>query len=743
MVSGVMWGNGLFWAAENWAAIFCYRAAREAYARGELSDEDYDSAMDALEQSEEERLASEMEQYSFGGNRNIAKKPNSQYNKYRKVFFEENVFPPYNKSHSDSHEVAERWARSEDTQSGECRLISHRGVWYRIQAFDDLKYGYQIMEKIAAKDYEREAMRYGTITGYESLQDSLGKDAPQYNGRSSDGDAGYRADYDGSQHGRENHEIHGLGSHEVRRTELEHNRAGDRPGSRVDRTGENGSSVKADADEPQYSFSSSEILAVQGVGRKSVNSFTSADIKATEGLARRYWTEMREKSPFFRAWFGDWRVNDRTPVQVANKAGDTRGIQENEDTGWSIQVSGKVFNETRNHAATGNRRARAYLPYINDIVKKAVLLDSYTMADTKEKSSNSLLMHSLYAVADAGNGSELLKLYVEEMNDPNRTDTTKRAYQLQNIEVSSLTGENNTESSGHALASFKTADIRTVADLFAAVKSRDANFNPKPASKIVNEDGTPMVVYHGTSNRFTQFKDTEISPREGSIFFAQNREDAEAYSGNGTIMEVYVNLQNPIDYNDMPSEIYRLKSKKEQVNALKKLGYDGWYCDVDSGWGEVSAFYPEQIKSATDNVGAFNRGDPDIQYSFSDTQMEKKPLAEFMGQYVKPNPRMTDASVTDDEAGRQAHMQGYPVIDGVQVVPFQTRVHCTDPILNEYGEPRRNEDGTVVRRNNHGLVIGRAGPGHLVVAFNNKGLKSDRRPRPYSPPVDFGGSNSK
>ena len=83
-------------------------------------------------------------------------------------------------------------------------------------------------------------------------------------------------------------------------------------------------------------------------------------------------------------------------------------------------------------------------------------------------------------------------------------------------------------------------------------------------------------------------------------------------------MEVYVNLQNPIDYNNMPSEIYRLKDKKAQVDALKKLGYDGWYCDMDTGWGEVSAFYPEQIKSSTDNIGTFDGSNPDIRYSQRD-----------------------------------------------------------------------------------------------------------------------------
>ena len=362
------------------------------------------------------------------------------------------------------------------------------------------------------------------------------------------------------------------------------------------------------------SMDNAEIQAVQSIGRKSVNEFTVTDMKKSEGLARRYWSEMREKSPFFRAWFGDWRINDQTPVNIANEVGDTRGVQKNDDTGWDIQVSGKVFAESK-HFASKNTSALPYLPYINDIIKKAVLLNSF--GESKRKSVNSLLMHSLYAIADIGNGPEILKLYVEEINNPNASSTLKRAYQLQNIEKASVVN-GGVQSDAPSSLSSATNAVRTVADLFATVKSKDASFNPKPASKIVNADGTPMVVYHGTSDRFTQFKDSEIAPREGSFFFAQNREDAEAYTGNGTIMEVYVNLQNPIDYNDMPSEIYRLKDKKAQVEALKKLGYDGWYCDMDTGWGEVSAFYPEQIKSATDNTGAFDGTNPDIRFMADD-----------------------------------------------------------------------------------------------------------------------------
>ena len=50
-----------------------------------------------------------------------------------------------------------------------------------------------------------------------------------------------------------------------------------------------------------------DIRNIQSIPRKSVNDFTSADIEKTEAFARKYYNEMGNKSPFFRAWFGDWR----------------------------------------------------------------------------------------------------------------------------------------------------------------------------------------------------------------------------------------------------------------------------------------------------------------------------------------------------------------------------------------------------------------------------------------------------
>ena len=418
----------------------------------------------------------------------------------------------------------------------------------------------------------------------------------------------------------------------------------------------------------EQKLTQADIRAVQSIGRKSVNDFTAEDIRAAEPFARRYWAEMGEKSPFFRAWFGDWRANDPTPVERATEPGDARGQVRNEDTGWNINVSGKVFSETKAQKSAPTIRARPYLPYINDIIKKAVLLDSYTMAEGKTKSANSLLMHSLYAVADIGSGPELIKLYVEEMNDPNSTDTgkrayklldierqqsgakgsgrspspvtqtadiksvadgldavkggdaAKRAYQLQNTKSSNLKVQGSSKSSSPIN---RTADIRSVADLFEAVKRADSNFHPKEPSAVTDEDGRPMAVYHGTDRSFWRF-----DPELGAYWFSRAEDYAQAMAeerGGDRVLSAYLDMKNPMRVSLPAGTFTDPAAEGPYIRRAKAEGYDGviFQADTDSPL-EADTFYavfrPEQIKSATDNIGTFDRENRDIRYSMDEEQ---------------------------------------------------------------------------------------------------------------------------
>ena len=410
----------------------------------------------------------------------------------------------------------------------------------------------------------------------------------------------------------------------------------------------------------KYSLSGSDIKAAQSIGRKNINSLTPVELNNLSEFAQKYWEELGTKSPFLRAWFGDWRENDKTPVIIATKNDATRGLVKNTDTGWDINVSGQVFNETNKQKSTSSVEARPYLPYIRDIMKNAVLLDSYGI-DPK-KSDNSLLMHSFYSVADIGTGAEVLKVYVEEMYDPATKNTNKRAYQLKNIEKAFAASVRVQGKSPSSLTNTANA-IKNVADLFSVVKQYDKNFTPKPASKIVNEDGTPKVMYHGTPNDFAIFdkKKTKSYGYYGRGFYFTNSESHSQQYGNS--MAVYLDVKNPLeqgknnisktqlqkfleavaenedydiwnygteDISKIIDSIYKNDafSVIQDVNAtaigdlaeaialfndVNGTSYDGVITPT-----ETVVYESTQIKSATDNIGTFDNNNPDIRYSLSE-----------------------------------------------------------------------------------------------------------------------------
>ena len=143
-------------------------------------------------------------------------------------------------------------------------------------------------------------------------------------------------------------------------------------------------------------------------------------------------------------------------------------------------------------------------------------------------------------------------------------------------------------------------------------------------SKVVGEDGKPLVVYHGTSADFDEFDPAQgISSRattEYGVYTTPRVRYAQQY-GRKT-MPLYLSLKNPLivegKYEISPRDLTRA-----DIEKLKGEGYDGiavvnrtpTYADEYPPTGpfqpihmasEIVAFDPEQIKSATGNVGTFD-----------------------------------------------------------------------------------------------------------------------------------------
>lgn len=159
-------------------------------------------------------------------------------------------------------------------------------------------------------------------------------------------------------------------------------------------------------------------------------------------------------------------------------------------------------------------------------------------------------------------------------------------------------------------------------------------------SKVVDENGNPLIVYHGTDAAFNAFDMTKGRANMDiqGAFFSPYIEDAQGYGGD--IKAVYLSIKNPADESTAYRALNRFKGQNgagvKARDFLIRMGYDGVY----NGYDEYIAFYPTQIKSATDNVGTFDADNPDIRYSLRD-EPDAVSIREYLGS-MQVTSRMTE-----------------------------------------------------------------------------------------------------
>ncbi len=145
-------------------------------------------------------------------------------------------------------------------------------------------------------------------------------------------------------------------------------------------------------------------------------------------------------------------------------------------------------------------------------------------------------------------------------------------------------------------------------------------------SKVVDENGKPLVVYHGTNVDFYSF-DTE-----NGAWFSKSPEYAESMaeerSGN-RIIQCYLSIKNPMTVKIPPQQFAADTAlEKSLIKEAKEKGHDGLIIENDTE-NELEkdvfyiAFHPAQIKSATDNVGTFDPENPDIRFALMDYSEEQ------------------------------------------------------------------------------------------------------------------------
>ena len=152
-------------------------------------------------------------------------------------------------------------------------------------------------------------------------------------------------------------------------------------------------------------------------------------------------------------------------------------------------------------------------------------------------------------------------------------------------------------------------------------------------SKVVDAEGRPLAVYHGTPGDHTTFEPywqqlhREATPAErasGDVakliaqakeepeihFFAQERDTAESYGPR--LVEAYLRIERPVF----------AETREESIRKMIETGADGARFPDTSSSGREGGYAwvvrdSRQIKSAVGNSGDFNPKNPDIRFSRS------------------------------------------------------------------------------------------------------------------------------
>lgn len=151
--------------------------------------------------------------------------------------------------------------------------------------------------------------------------------------------------------------------------------------------------------------------------------------------------------------------------------------------------------------------------------------------------------------------------------------------------------------------------------------------NPEDASKVIDENGEPRVVYHGTYADFNAFDESHLGDvtdlnatnddwaKTSHIGFWFNDNKIGFYTKH---KPVFLNVRNPLEFASMESLVDEMSyyDSGEDFKRSNSDGYDSVIVleDEEMGGRSYSVFNDNQIKSATENNGGFSSYNDDIRF---------------------------------------------------------------------------------------------------------------------------------
>jgi len=357
---------------------------------------------------------------------------------------------------------------------------------------------------------------------------------------------------------------------------------------------------------------------------------------------------VRARTPNFKRWFDDWEMlaeaypeHEIFDIDEAYKfaRGSLQGGEFTSKDGHTATLGRSGIDKMNSGLArgkTGNNRLHALaFANVGKLFENSELLEA---EPPRDGDSNIKQYLKFYAPLYMDGRFYVVKITARELYSGNKLYSLEG---LDIIEESEYRGQPRGSKENSISADYSDSVKNFVK------KIREVKGN---VSKVVDENGEPKVVYHGSPYYgFTIFKNE-------SYFTAQKNYAARYKKGgnNSGIYDVFLDIKNPFDTRSKRErEIFEKEFYRKWGNGAplterglpdwtdgsdllefieeKGYNYDGIILDegADGGYGETVSFRGEsyvplnsnQIKSATDNIGTYSEN-PDIRWRIEEGAAE-------------------------------------------------------------------------------------------------------------------------
>lgn len=353
-------------------------------------------------------------------------------------------------------------------------------------------------------------------------------------------------------------------------------------------------------------------------------------------LTEEQWVRVR--TPNFKRWFDDWEMlaeaypeHEIFDIDEAYKfaRGNLQGGEFTSKDGHTATLGRSGIDKMNSGLArgkTGNNRLHALaFANVGKLFENSELLEA---EPPRDEDSNIKQYLKFYAPLYMDGRFYVVKITARELYSGNKLYSLEG---LDIIEESEYRGQPRGSKENSISADYSDSVKNFVK------KIREVKGN---VSKVVDENGEPKVVYHGTPkfDRFSIFKKGSGGYLGPAIYFTNLKAYAQKYENKwgdgGNLYDVFISLKRPLIVKSVnpakeilktiygKDSVYDRRSQKQSYDTkilssadIKKLqskGYDGVIWEY-GGSKEYAVYDSSKIKSATDNIGTYSEN-PDIRW---------------------------------------------------------------------------------------------------------------------------------